>query len=62
MLSLVNPITDIPLQRSVSVMVPSRGRGFGLEARLRVTVKGIVTTTLMVIRVANLIPVYHWGS
>jgi hypothetical protein len=37
-------------------MVPSRGRGSGLEARLRVTVRGIVTTTLIVIRVANLIP------
>jgi hypothetical protein len=53
MLSLVNPITDIPLQRSVPVRVPSRGGGSGSEARLGVTVRGIVTTTLMVTRVAN---------
>jgi hypothetical protein len=55
-LSLVNPITDIALQRSVAVMVPSRGGGFGSEARLRVTVRGLVTTTLMVTRVATPIP------
>jgi hypothetical protein len=49
-LSLVNPITDVPLQRSVPVRVPGRGRGSGSEARLGVTVRGggLVTTTLMV--------------
>jgi hypothetical protein len=55
-LSLVNPITDVPLQRSVPVRVPGRGGGFSSEARLRVTMRGIVTTTLMVTRVANPIP------
>jgi hypothetical protein len=52
-LSLVNPITDVPLQRSVPVWVPSRGRGFGSEARLRVPLRGVITTTLMVTRVAT---------
>jgi hypothetical protein len=52
-LSLVNPITDVPLQESVPVRVPGRGRGFSSKARLGVTMRGIVTTTLMVIRVAN---------
>jgi hypothetical protein len=47
-LSLVNPITDVLLQRSVPVKVPARGGGSSLEARLRVTVRGIVTTTLIV--------------
>jgi hypothetical protein len=47
-LSLVNPITDVPLQRNVLVRVPGRGKGSSLEARLRVTVRGVVTTTLMV--------------
>jgi hypothetical protein len=55
-LSLVNPITDVPLQRSIPVRVPGRGRGSDSEARLGVTVKGIVTTTLRVTRVANPIP------
>jgi hypothetical protein len=55
-LSLVNPITDIPLQRSVPVRVHGRGGGSRSEARLGVTVRGIVTTTLMVTRVANPIP------
>jgi hypothetical protein len=55
-LSLVNPITDVPLQRSVPIKLPGRGGGSGLEARLGVTVRGIVTTTLMVTRVANPIP------
>jgi hypothetical protein len=55
-LSLVNPITDVPLQRSVPIRVPGRGGGSGLEARLGVTMRGIVTTTLMVTRVANPIP------
>jgi hypothetical protein len=38
-LSLVNPITDVPLQRSVPVRVPGRGRGSDSEARLGVTVR-----------------------
>jgi hypothetical protein len=55
-LSLVNPITDILLQRSIPVRVPDRGEGSGSEARLRVAVRGVVTTTLMVTRVATPIP------
>jgi hypothetical protein len=55
-LSLINPITDIPLQRRVPVKVPGRGRGSGSEARLGVTVRGVITTTLMVTRVATPIP------
>jgi hypothetical protein len=55
-LSLVNPITDVSLQRSIPVRVPSRGRGSGSEARLRVTMRGVVTTTLMVTGVATPIP------
>jgi hypothetical protein len=55
-LSLVNPITDIPVQRSVLVRVPGRRGGSDLEARLRVNVRGVVTTTLMVTRVATSIP------
>jgi hypothetical protein len=55
-LSLVNPITDVPLQRGVPVRVPGRGRGSGSEAKLGVTVRGIVTITLMVTRVATPIP------
>jgi hypothetical protein len=47
-LSLVNPITDVPLQRSILVRVPSRGGGSSSDARLGVTVRGVVTTTLMV--------------
>jgi hypothetical protein len=47
-LRLVNPITDVPLQRSVPVRVPGRGRGSGSKARLGVSVRGIVTTILMV--------------
>jgi hypothetical protein len=54
--SLVSPITDIPLQWSIPVSVPGRGRGSDLEATLRVTVRGIATTTFMVTRVANPIP------
>jgi hypothetical protein len=61
-LSLVNPITNVPLQRSVPVRVPGRGGGSDLEARLRVTVRGIVTTTLMVNRVANPIPSVPLGA
>jgi hypothetical protein len=56
MLSLVNPITNVPLQRGVPVRLPGRGGGSSSEARLRVTVRGIVTTTLMVTRVATPIP------
>jgi hypothetical protein len=55
-LSLVNPITDIPLQRSILVMIPGRGGGSGSKAKLGVTVRGVVTTTLMVTRVATPIP------
>jgi hypothetical protein len=47
-LSLVSLITGVSLQRSVPVGVPGRGRGSSSEARLRVTVRGVVTTTLMV--------------
>jgi hypothetical protein len=56
MLSLVNSITDITLQRSVLVRVPGRGGGSGLEGRLGITMRGVVTTTLMVTRVATPIP------
>jgi hypothetical protein len=55
-LSLVNPITDIPLQRSIPVRVPGRGGGSSSEARLRVTLREVITTTLMVTRVATPIP------
>jgi hypothetical protein len=55
-LSLVDPITDVPLPRSVPIKVPSRGGGPGSEARLEVTMGGIVTTTLMLTRVANPVP------
>jgi hypothetical protein len=53
MLSLVNPITDVPLQRSVPVRVPSKGGGSSSEASLGVTVRGVVTTSLMVTQVAT---------
>jgi hypothetical protein len=52
-LSLVNPITDVLLQRGVPVRVPDKGRGSGSEAKLGVTVRGVVTTTLMVTLVAT---------
>jgi hypothetical protein len=52
-LSLVNPVPDVPLQRSVPVRVPRRGGGSSSEARLGVTVRGVITTTLMVNRVAT---------
>jgi hypothetical protein len=55
-LSLVNPITDVPLQRGVPVRVPDRGRGSSSEARLGVPLRGVITTTLMVTRVATPIP------
>ena len=46
-LSLVNPITDVPLQRGIPVRVPGRGRGSGLDARLGVTNKGVVRTLMV---------------
>jgi hypothetical protein len=55
-LSLVNPITDVSLQRGVPVRVLGRGGGSSSEARLGVTVRGVVTTTLMVTLVATPIP------
>jgi hypothetical protein len=55
-LSLVNHIIDVPLQWSVLVRVPSRGRCSGSEARLGVTLIGVITITLMVTRVATPIP------
>jgi hypothetical protein len=60
-LSLGNPITDVSLQRSIPVWVPGRGRGSGLEARLVVTMRVIVNTSLMVTRVANSIPSVSLG-
>jgi hypothetical protein len=36
--------------------IPGRGRGFGSEARHGVTLRGVITTTLMVTRVATPIP------
>jgi hypothetical protein len=59
-LSLVNPITDVLLQRSVPVRVPGRGGGSGSVARLRVTMRGVVTA-LMVTRVATPIPSFPLG-
>jgi hypothetical protein len=55
-LSLVNPITDVLLQRSIPVRVLGRGGGSGSEARLGLTLRGVITTTLMVTRVATAIP------
>jgi hypothetical protein len=55
-LSLVKPITDVPLQRSIPLRVPSRGRGSISEARLGVTMRRVITTTLMVTRVFSSIP------
>jgi hypothetical protein len=55
-LSLVNPITDVLLQRSVPVRVPGRGGGSNSVARIKVTVRGVVTTTLMVTQVATPVP------
>jgi hypothetical protein len=55
-LSLVNPISDIPLERSIPVRVLGRDGVSSSEARLRATMRGIVTTTLMVTRVATPIP------
>jgi hypothetical protein len=47
-LSLVNPITNVVLQRRVPVKVLGRGGGSNSEARLGVTMRGVVATTLMV--------------
>jgi hypothetical protein len=47
-LSLVNPITDVPLKMSVPVRVPGRGGGSSSKARLRVIMREVVTTILMV--------------
>jgi hypothetical protein len=55
-LSLVSPITDVPLQRRLPVRVPSGGGGSGTEAWPGVTLRGVVTTALMVTQVATLIP------
>jgi hypothetical protein len=44
-LSLVSTITGVPLQRRVPVGVPGRGGGSSSEARLGVTMRGVVTTT-----------------
>jgi hypothetical protein len=55
-LSLVSLITDVLLQKSVPVRVPSRGGGSDSEARLSVIVGGVITTALMVTQVANPIP------
>jgi hypothetical protein len=54
-LSLINPIIDVPLQRSVPVRVPGRGGGPSSEAMLGVTVR-VVVTTLIVTQVATPVP------
>jgi hypothetical protein len=55
-LSLINPTPNVPLQNSVPVKVPGRGGGTSSEARLEVTLRWVITTTLMVTRVATPIP------
>jgi hypothetical protein len=50
-LSLVNPITDVPLQRSITVRILGRGGGSSSEARVELTMRGVVTTTHMVTQV-----------
>jgi hypothetical protein len=47
-LSHINPIIDVPLQKSVLVRVLDKRRGSDSEARLGVTVRGVITSTLMV--------------
>jgi hypothetical protein len=54
--SMVNPITGVPFQRTVPIKVPDRGGGSGSKARLRVTMIGVVTTSIMVTQVATPIP------
>jgi hypothetical protein len=61
-LSLDRPITDIRFQRKVPAEVPSRDGDSSSDVRLGVTVRLVITTTLMVTQVATLIPVSHWGS
>jgi hypothetical protein len=60
-LSLVSCITGIPFQRSVLVRVPGRGGDSDLEARLGVTVRGVITIALMVTQVATAIPSVSLG-
>jgi hypothetical protein len=43
-------------KRSIPVRVPDRGGGSNLEARIGVILRGVITTTLMVTRVATPIP------
>jgi hypothetical protein len=51
----------IPSTTRSLVRVLGRGRGSGSEARLGVTVRGVVTTTLMMTRVATSIPGVQLG-
>jgi hypothetical protein len=46
-LSLVNPITDVPLQSSIPVRICGRCEGSGSEARLMINVIGVVTTLMV---------------
>jgi hypothetical protein len=48
LLHLVNAITDVSVQRSTLVKVPGRGGDSDSKARLRVPLRGVITTTLMV--------------
>jgi hypothetical protein len=56
LLHLVNAITDVSVQRSTLVKVPGRGGDSDSKARLRVPLRGVITTTLMVTWVATPIP------
>jgi hypothetical protein len=47
------------IQMSILVPVSGRGRGFGSDAWLGLTMRGIVTTPLLVTRVATHIPSAH---
>jgi hypothetical protein len=60
--NLVNPITDVLYQRRIPVKVPGRGGGSDSKGRVEVTVRGVVTTTVMVTRVAIPIPSVPLGS
>jgi hypothetical protein len=53
---LVNAISDVPLQRRVLVGVASGGGGSSSEAWPRVAMIGVLTTALVVTRIATLIP------
>jgi hypothetical protein len=55
-LSLINPIIDVPLHRSIPVRIPGRGGGSASEARIGVTTRGVVTTTHMATQAATPIP------